>query len=161
MFDFRLPDLDGKPVPLSDLRGKITIVAFAGTWCLPFRKEVPHFVELYKSYHDKGLNVVGLHFEESTGEAAASSFGATSNAEIPYPCLLGDPVTRAKVPDFEGFPTTLFLDREGKVRAVVADIRPTPRSTRSSPSCSKKTRPRSRRKSSTPSEKSLLSRIYR
>jgi hypothetical protein len=39
--------------------------------------------------------------------------------KIPYPCVIGDDKTQEQIPDFEGFPTTLFLDRAGKVRLKV------------------------------------------
>ncbi len=116
-FDFRLPDLDGKPLALESLKGKIVIVDIWGTWCPPCRKEIPHFAALYQKYHDKGLEIVGINYENDTSEEAVKRVKAfIKDQAIPYPCVIGDDATRNQILGFEGFPTTLFLDREGKVR---------------------------------------------
>src|SRR5207253_3013098 len=47
-FAFTLPDLDGKPVSLAGLKGKIVIIDLWGTWCKPCRETIPHLVELYR-----------------------------------------------------------------------------------------------------------------
>ena len=56
---WELNDLDGKQVKLSDFKGKVVILDFWATWCVPCRVEIPHFVELQKGYADRGLAVVG------------------------------------------------------------------------------------------------------
>ena len=69
-FPFALKDLDGKPVTAADFRGKVLVVDFWGTWCPPCRKQVPNLVELDKRFHDKGLAVVGLTYENEQGDEA-------------------------------------------------------------------------------------------
>ena len=116
-FDFKLPDLDGKPLALESLKGKIVIVDIWGTWCPPCRKEIPHLAALYQKYHDKGLEIVGINYENDTGEETLKQVRAyIKDQAIPYPCVIGDEATRKQILGFEGYPTTLFLDREGKVR---------------------------------------------
>lgn len=124
-FDFQLPGLDNKTVSLADLKGKVVIVDFWGTWCAPCRKEIPHFVALLKKYRDQGLEVVGLNYENVDGAAAKNVIGAfVKEVGIPYPCLIGDRTTMNQIADFEGFPTTLFIDRQGKVRLKVTGYQP-------------------------------------
>ena len=115
--DFRLPDLDGKTFAFDDVKGKLTVVDFWGTWCPPCRKEIPHFAELLRRYGDKGLKIVGLDYEEDDSEAsrqAAREFVKTH--AISYPNLVGDKATKQLVPKFDGYPTTLFVDDKGMVR---------------------------------------------
>jgi thiol-disulfide isomerase/thioredoxin len=115
--DFRLPDLDGKPVALADVKGDLTIVDFWGTWCPPCRKLTAHLADLATRDRNRGLRVVGLTYEPAPGDAARQAIRTfVGENKITYPCLLGDAATRAKVPRFQGYPTTLFLDRTGKVR---------------------------------------------
>ena len=44
--------------------------------------------------------------------------------KIPYPCLVNDETIESKIPEFEGYPTTLFLDRAGKVRLKLMGYQP-------------------------------------
>ena len=119
-FNFSLPDVDGKTVKLDDVKGEITIVDFWGTWCPPCRKEIPHLIDLANRYKAKGLRVVGLTYEQQEGaEATKAVREFIKDYGINYPCLIGDVTTQKRLSHFEGFPTTLFLDREGKVRLQI------------------------------------------
>jgi thiol-disulfide isomerase/thioredoxin len=120
-FNFNLPDVDGKKLALDDLKGKVVIVDFWGTWCPPCRKEIPHFVGLYKDYKDKGLEIVGLNYnEEGTPDEVKKTIKAfLAENKVPYRCIVGDDKTQDQVPDLQGYPTTLFLDRTGKVRLKI------------------------------------------
>lgn len=56
--DFTTKDVNGKPFTLSSLRGKVVIIDFWASWCIPCRKSNPHMRSLYAKYHDKGLDLV-------------------------------------------------------------------------------------------------------
>ena len=126
-FDFSLPSTEGSTVSKADFAGRVLIVDIWGTWCPPCRAEVPHFVELQEEYEDQGLSIVGINYEgvELTDEEAIAAI-AEFTAEVPvnYPLLLGDEATQEQVPDFSGYPTTLFIDRSGKVRMTILGARP-------------------------------------
>jgi len=66
MPDFTLNDMNGKPVSaLAFVKGnKITVIDFWASWCGPCRAEMPHVVELYKNYKDKGLGILGVSLDE-------------------------------------------------------------------------------------------------
>lgn len=115
-FDFALPDVDGKTITLADHRGKVTIVDFWGTWCPPCREEVPLFVELKKRYGKQGLEIVGITYENGGGDVKQTIKDFIQENGVSYICVIGDDKTRDQIPDFEGYPTTLFIDRAGKVR---------------------------------------------
>lgn len=119
-FQFTLPNLDGQDVSLGDYAGKVLIVDIWGTWCPPCRQEIPHFVMLHETYRDRGLDIVGLNYERGDpGESVPKIRSFVEKQRLPYQCLIGDRETQMQVPDFSGFPTTLFLDRSGKVRLSV------------------------------------------
>ncbi len=117
-FTFSLKDLDDKKISLDEFKGKVVIVDIWGTWCPPCRKEIPHFVDLHKKYNDKGLEIVGLNYREEGEPAEVKKTIKDFIAEnkMPYKCAVGDEKTQDMVPDFQGYPTTLFIDKAGKVR---------------------------------------------
>ncbi len=125
-FNFKLKNLDGEEVKLEDFKGKLVIVDFWGTWCPPCIAEIPHFIKLKDSYGDKGLEIVGLSYEnaESEEEAVKGVKEFATENQMNYPCLIGDDETQELVPDFQGYPTTLFIDREGVVRLQLVGSQP-------------------------------------
>ncbi len=62
--DFTLNDTTGKPVSLSSLKGKYLLIDFWASWCGPCRKENPNNVKLYADYKAKGLEILGVSFDE-------------------------------------------------------------------------------------------------
>ena len=123
-FDFDLPDLEGNSVKLSDFAGKVVIVDLWGTWCPPCRMEIPHFIELQDKFKDD-LEVVGITYEQVQDEQAAiKQISEFVKAEgVNYPCVIGDEATQQSL-EVRGFPTTLFIDREGKVRLKIVGYHP-------------------------------------
>jgi thiol-disulfide isomerase/thioredoxin len=125
---FRFPDLNGKIVSDADprFRGKVVIVSIGGSWCPNCHDEAPFLEELYKKFHARGLEIVELSFEDADEMKDLDRVKAfIKRYGIEYPVLLpGAPAElQAKIPqavNLRAFPTTFFLGRDGKVRAVHA-----------------------------------------
>ena len=123
-FDFELPDLDAQPVKLADFQGKLVIVDVWGTWCPPCRREIPHFIKLRNTYAED-LEIVGINYEQGTADEVVQQIrDFVAESAINYVCLVGDADTQQQIPDFQGFPTTLLIDREGKVRVKLVGYHP-------------------------------------
>ncbi len=120
-FDFNVEDVNGNRFSKSDLAGKVVIVDMWHTKCPPCRKEIPHFVELNKKYQSRGLAIVGLNNEQGVDAATAVAQVRKfcKSAGINYPCAVVGEDVLAQIPAFQGFPTTLFIDRAGQVRLQV------------------------------------------
>jgi thiol-disulfide isomerase/thioredoxin len=121
-FDFKLPNLEDKPVSLADFKGKVVLLDLWGTWCGPCREAIPRLIELSRKFERRGLAVVGLTYEKSPPtdpETRENVKNFVQQAGIPYPCLMGDEPTLKLVPNFKGFPTSLVVDRAGKVRLLI------------------------------------------
>jgi len=130
-FRFSFPDLDGRTVTADDPRfqNKVVLLDIFGTWCPTCHDAAPTLVRLYRDYHGRGLEIVGVAFEvtgDSTSDAPLvrryrDKFG------IRFPLLLGGvsdaEAVAATLPQLDGFtafPTTIFLGRDGRVRRVHA-----------------------------------------
>src|SRR5215212_8040578 len=61
---YALKDVNGKSVKLADFKGKVIILNFWATWCIPCRAEIPALVELQSKYGPKGLQVVGVSVDD-------------------------------------------------------------------------------------------------
>src|SRR5215475_12759475 len=72
--DWQLSDVDGKPVKLSDFKGKVVILDFWATWCPPCRAEIPGFVAIQKKYADKSFTVIGVSLDKQ-GQAFHARIG--------------------------------------------------------------------------------------
>ena len=108
-----LPCLGGGPVvDLAALRGPLVVNVWA-QWCSPCRRELPYFARL----HDAGVDVLGVDYED-TQPAAALELAADSGATYPSVADV-DGALRAPL-RLAGLPTTLFVDGDGTVTAVLA-----------------------------------------
>jgi thiol-disulfide isomerase/thioredoxin len=117
-FDLNLTDLDGKPLVLSEMKGKVVVLDFWATWCRPCLMSMPDLNEIYLAEQSRGLEVIGLDYEGSRGgeEILEKVKQVLSELKIQYPCAIGDAATEAQVPNMESIPTMVFIDRTGKVR---------------------------------------------
>ena len=109
---------DGKPVTIASLKGKVVLLNFWATWCSPCRAEMPHLAELQKSYAGKDFMVLALSIDSPKATEKAQAFIA-QNAPLSFyqdkEYLLPPAIT----PPIVGFPTSLFIDKTGRIRGVV------------------------------------------
>ena len=118
--DFRLPDLDGKPVRFQDLDADFVLLDFWGTWCAPCIDSIPHLVELQKKYGPGKLKVVGIACEQVPPEQRKAKVDEVSRRlGINYPVLLstmdGKPCPVQQALQIQAMPTMILVDRKGTV----------------------------------------------
>lgn len=106
---FGLPMLDGSgSLSDEDLRGKVVVVNFWASWCIPCREEAPLLEETWRAYRDHGVVILGVNIKD--GESDARRF--VEEFDITYPNVrdLDQALTR----DFgvKGLPETFFVDHE-------------------------------------------------
>jgi uncharacterized protein (TIGR03067 family) len=123
----------GTPVKFADLKGKYVVVDFWGYWCGPCVHAMPVLIELHEKYAEKGVAVVGVHVDIDGEIDTAAKLNAKlvttkkdlwKGKDTPFPSALipGTRVGDEKRPGgavaqygVRGFPTTLLIDRDGRV----------------------------------------------
>jgi RNA polymerase sigma factor (sigma-70 family) len=108
-------DFDGKPLKLSDYRGKVVVLVFWGTWCGPCMREVPHERELTERLKGKPFTVLGVNCDEDKGAAVK----AIKSERITWPNwhdgAPGEgPITKRY--HIRGYPTLFVIDGQGIIR---------------------------------------------
>ena len=114
-----LETLDGAPVSLQDLRGKVVVVNFWATWCPPCRVEMPGFQRVYADKRDDGLVIVGVSLDRG-GEGAVRQF--VEERGITFPIAMADGDVAQAFGGVRTLPTSFLIDREGRVRQEVTGI---------------------------------------
>jgi len=62
--DFSANDLDGKPISVGALKGKVVLVDFWATWCPPCRAELPYIIATYQKHHAAGFEIIGISLDD-------------------------------------------------------------------------------------------------
>jgi cytochrome c biogenesis protein CcmG/thiol:disulfide interchange protein DsbE len=113
--DFTLKDSNGATVRLSDYRGKVVLLDFWATWCMPCQVELPWFMEFEQTLKQKGFAVVGVSMDEDGWDVVKPYL---QKRKINYRILLGDDHTAQLYGGVDALPTTVLLDRQGRIAAV-------------------------------------------
>jgi peroxiredoxin len=110
--DFTLHVMNGANLRLQEQRGRVVMVNFWATWCGPCRQEMPQLNRLYEKYHAAGFVLLGINVDDDTSKAAevAGKLGVT------FPVLLDTDKTVSKLYELSTMPSTVIIDRDGKVR---------------------------------------------
>jgi peroxiredoxin len=128
VFAYSFPDVNGKVLSNEDpkFKGKVVLAIVTGTWCPNCHDEAQYLVQLYAKYHDQGLEIVALDFEEPEQQDDLSRVHAfIKQYNVPYTYLIaGAPAEMwEKVPqavNLNTWPATLFVGRDGRVKHIHA-----------------------------------------
>ncbi len=120
--DFSGQTPEGKTLALNDIKGKVTIIDFWASWCGPCRRENPNVVKMYNTYHEKGLEIIGVSLDRNGQKnrwiQAISDDNLTwhhvSNLEF-----WQDPI--ARLYNITAIPATFILNEKGEI--VAKDLR--------------------------------------
>ena len=127
--DFTFPNLEGQKISLSDAKykGKVVVVTILGSWCPNCLDENAFLAGWYKENSQRGVEIIGLGFERKNDfEFAKKTLGNLKNRlnigyEILFAGQSGKDNASKALPQLNGiasFPTTIFVDKKGKVRKV-------------------------------------------
>lgn len=110
--EFTLPTFRGTPFRLSDARGRVVLVNFWATWCVPCRTEMPAIERLYQRYRERGFDVVAVNLDVLS-TAGVEEF--LQEVRVTFPIALDPSWSQAAAYRVVGLPTTYLIDRAGQV----------------------------------------------
>jgi len=112
--DFALRTVEGPNLRLKEQRGQVVLVNFWATWCGPCRVEMPHLNRLYEKYRTSGFQLLGVNIDEDPRQAA----GLASKLGLRFPVLFDTDKKVSRLYDVSAMPSTVLVDRDGKVRFI-------------------------------------------
>ena len=113
--EIALPDVNGKTIALSSLRGKVVLIDFWASWCGPCRMENPNVVKAYKKWKDKGFTVYSVSLDDNRDDWLK----AIKNDNLSWPNHVSDlrgwQSSAAAAYGVRAIPSTWLIDGEGNV----------------------------------------------
>jgi len=108
---FDLPRLDGEPLSLSELRGKVVLVNFWATWCKPCEDEMPAMELLYTALRPEGFELVAISVDDERSQVAAFR----DKLQLSFPILLDSEREASSAYQTFHFPESFLIGRDGTV----------------------------------------------
>ena len=110
--DFTLRTAEGRNLRLHEQRGQVVLVNFWATWCGPCREEMPRLNAMYEKYRKSGVVLLGVNIDDDPNTALATA----KKLNVSFPVLLDTDKHVSKLYDLSTMPSTVVIDRDGKVR---------------------------------------------
>ncbi len=112
---FSLKDANGQVARPADYKGKVVLLDFWAPWCGPCKIEIPWFIDLERQYKDQGFAVLGVSMDED-GWGVIKPY--VQKMQMNYRVLLGNDDVSTAYGGLDSLPTTLLIDRQGKIASV-------------------------------------------
>lgn len=112
--DFSLTTFDGQEITLSSLRGKVVVINFWASWCIPCRQEAAYLERTWRKYRDRGVVFIGVNYVDVEPEALAY----IKEFDITYPNGpdIGTKISQSYA--IKGVPETFYIARNGQLRGL-------------------------------------------
>jgi len=112
--DFVLPGLDARPVRLSDFRGRVVMLNFWASWCVPCKVEMPGMEAVYQDLKGQGFVVLAVNMQDDPDVARRF----VEEVKATFPIALDRDGSVARQYRLAALPTSFFIDREGRVADI-------------------------------------------
>lgn len=117
--DVELQTLDGQTFRLNEMRGRVVLLNFWATWCIPCREEIPELNQMQRDLEARGLSVVGVSWDDTAEGVRAFQ----NRIPLEYRVLVGGDGVGSQFGGVASFPTTFIIDREGRIRQTIIGAR--------------------------------------
>jgi len=117
---FTLAARGGHDVTLAQYHGQVVMINFWASWCGPCRQEMPLLESIYKKYNKLGFTLLGVNVEPDS--KAADDW--LKETPVSFPILYDKDSKVSKLYDVAGMPSTVIIDRSGKLRKIHRGYKP-------------------------------------
>jgi peroxiredoxin len=117
---FTLTARSGADVSLGQYKGQVVMLNFWASWCGPCRQEMPLLDSIYTKYKRMGFTLIGVNVEPDS----KSANDWLKQTPVSFPILYDKESKVSKMYDVEGMPSTVIIDRAGKVRVLHRGYKP-------------------------------------
>jgi peroxiredoxin len=118
---FALQSSTGEHVSLASLKGKVVMVNFWATWCVPCRQEMPHLQALYERYESLGFELLAVNVEKNSADGVRKWLEETP---VTFPVLLDGNNQVSKLYKVQTMPSTVLIGRDGTMRFIHHGYKP-------------------------------------
>jgi len=113
------PDFEGKTskdkeIKLSDYLGKVVLIDFWASWCPPCREEMPELIKFYRKHKDPKFELIAVNIDNDKNNM--QHFLNQLFPEPAFPIVVDDSQKIPSLFDIQAMPTTIFIDKKGKIR---------------------------------------------
>ncbi len=115
--EISLPGIADTTIHLSSLKGKVVLIDFWASWCMPCRKNNPELVKLYEKYKVQGFEIYGVSIDQKKNDW----LNAIQRDGLTWPQVVDQKGWNAKSTydyGLDGIPASFLLDKDGKVKAI-------------------------------------------
>jgi thiol-disulfide isomerase/thioredoxin len=111
--EFSLKNVLGGELKSEELKGKVVVIDFWATWCVPCKAEIPEYIELRHKLKDQGVEFVGVTFDSGSSVEDVKPF--LKDLKIDYPVVMGTDEIDTAFGGHPGYPTTFLVGKDWKV----------------------------------------------
>jgi peroxiredoxin len=118
--DFTLDSRGGKPLSLADYKGKVVMLNFWASWCVPCKQEMPLLESIHKKYGKMGFTMIGVNVEPDSKAANQ----VLEKIPVSFPIVYDKESKVSRLYDVSGMPSSVIIDRKGQVRLLHRGYKP-------------------------------------